>query len=153
MADQVDADFVRFFGRRVTDPENDQRDCKVHDGEQNLGLRSDASLLAIANRYGALLMGAKGGLQWAWLAGLRKCCQAGSESGCASKQLSSVVELPDAAAPHLLRLSCDDTLLAVATVGASAHELVVFDVRALLASRCAPLSRPPNGPHRASLRA
>ena len=63
-APDVNVDFIRFFGRRLVEAETDERDCKVLDGNGNLSLRADASLLAVSNRHGVLFVGMADGLSW-----------------------------------------------------------------------------------------
>lgn len=76
MADeQIECEFLRFVGKRVTDPGTDERDFTIIDATANLGLRADATLLAISNKYGAIFAGTSGGFQWAWLSELRAACE------------------------------------------------------------------------------
>ena len=67
----TDIDFIRFLGVRIVDADSDERAAKVVEGAASLGLRADASLLAVSNRYGAIFIGTADGFKWAWLAELR----------------------------------------------------------------------------------
>ena len=128
---------MRFLGRRVEDAENDVRNCKVHTGPGNLGLRADASLLAISNRFGALFMGGKGTLRWGWLAGLWRRCEPGNKDADASSELTTVT-LPGGAPPFALALCADESSLVV-TTATDPPQLVVFGVEGLLGGSASPL--------------
>ena len=83
MADDpsTDIDFIRFMGVRIVDAESEERGCKIIDyfrTGQPQG-KTDASLLAIANKYGVIFVGTADGFQWASLADLRAVCAAGSD--------------------------------------------------------------------------
>ena len=129
----VGVDFIRFLGRRVADPEIDALDCKVHNGGRNLGYRSDASLLAITNRFGALFFVGSNGLQWAWLEELRQRCKPGNDTISAEEQLHTVAWLHNEP-PFAICLNADESLL-LAITASSPPNVSLFDVQALLAHR------------------
>jgi hypothetical protein len=120
----LEVDFLRFFGRRNADAEGEKKDANVLVGPGSLGLRSDVSVLAISNRFGALLAGTAGGFRWAWLKELRACCVPGGEAGVAAAFHSVACGGP----PLCLRLNCDETLLAVILVSEAGHKLLVYNL-------------------------
>ncbi|KAL1500057.1 hypothetical protein AB1Y20_012734 [Prymnesium parvum] len=132
MADeQVPVDFVRFYGRRTTDQENDIRDCKVLNGNGFLHLRSDSSLLTVSNRFETLFLGGNFTLRWASLADLRLRCSPDRESRTDSVSLFHDVELPGGLEPFAMVLNkCESSLLVVGL--SPCPTLLVFDVRAML---------------------
>ena len=77
-----------------------------------MGLRADASLLAVSDRFGVLFAGTAGGFKWAWLADLRTACSATSTQEHAADTFHDV---PVAgASPFALAVNADETRLAVA---------------------------------------
>ena len=134
MADEpsTDIDFVRFLGVRIVDAESDERACKVVEGSSDLGLRTDASLLAISNRYGAIFVGGAQGCRWAWLAELRAACVAGADPEAAATALCDCVT--ERGTPFVISLNADETTLAV--VGDD-RMVGLYDVLTILSGGCA----------------
>jgi len=125
----VEVDFLRFIGRRSADAEGEEKSANVLVGAGSLGLRSDASLLAISNRFGALIAGTAGGLRWTWLKALRSHCAPGGGGG----EAATFHEVACGGPPLCLRFNADESLLAVLVVGeGGAHTLLVFDLVAML---------------------
>lgn len=118
----MEVDFLRFFGRRNADAEGEEKDANVLVGPGSLGLRSDVSVLAISNRFGALIAGTAGGFKWAWLKELRACCVPGGEAGAAA----AFHGVACGGQPLCLRLNSDETLLAVLLVSEGVHTLLVY---------------------------
>ena len=131
MADErTEVDFVRYVGARVVDEGNDERSCKIVDGSCNLGLRPDASLLAISNRHGVIFSGTSDGFRWAWLADVRSACASGIAPDVAADQF--VDGATAIGAPMLLSLNCEDACLAVCTE----RTIMLYDVADTLRGGC-----------------
>ena len=163
----LECTFIQFVGKRVTDVGTDHRDSIVcardsriplaalPDGTAtgNLGLRADASLLAVSNRFGALFAGTPSGFRFVSLAALRETCERGAaeryereaaERGVPRDEISSVARemavkrsseiFKDSAVAQLdsppcaLALSADDTWLALC----SNRTVFVFEVATVL---------------------
>ena len=125
----VEVDFVRFLGRK-SESDEDGKTAHVSVGQGKLGLKPDASLLAVSNHFGALFAGTKTGFRWCWMADLhQQCSSGGAEATFQSVQLRG--------APFMLTLSPGDEALAVLTADgdATAVFLHVVDVSALLQGR------------------
>ena len=163
----LECTFIQFVGKRVTDVGTDHRDSIVcardsriplaalPDGTAtgNLGLRADASLLAVSNRFGALFAGTPSGFRFVSLAALRETCEReaaekyereAAEKGVPRDKISSVARemavkrsseiFNDSAVAQLdsppcaLALSADDTWLALC----SNRTVFVFEVATVL---------------------
>eukprot|EP00967_Tisochrysis_lutea_P039945 scaffold47909_cov30-Tisochrysis_lutea.AAC.1 len=121
---EIEVDFLRFFGLRSADTEGEDKDANVLVGTGSLGLRADASLLAVSNRFGLLFAGTANGFRWASLKELREHCKPGGEGGAAA----TFHAVSCAGKPLCLRLNADDSLLATIVVSGSEHKLEVYDV-------------------------
>ena len=120
---ELDADFIRYFG--LSDGEDEQKESRVKMlGEANLGVRADASLLAISNRAGVVFVAMPGSLRWGRVAALRRN----------AKEPATLTEVPCTDTPLVLQLNCDETLLALATA-TDAPAVLLFEVDALLKGR------------------
>ena len=104
----TDADFVRFMGARTVDADSDERNCTVVNGKgvETMGLRTNASLLAVANQYGAIFVGAATGFRWALLADLRAASVAGTTSEAAAAALHEGAS--STAPPFYLSINADE---------------------------------------------
>ena len=129
----TDIDFIRFLGVRIVDADSDERAAKVVEGAASLGLRADASLLAVSNRYGAIFIGTADGFKWAWLAELRDTCAA----GCPLEQASGVLHTVSTAGdkPFSLSLNADSSRLALVHADKS---VALFDLLALFGGKTTP---------------
>ena len=127
MADAGDCevDFIRYFG--LASGEGEQKDARVQVGAGNLGLRPDASLLALSNRYGVLFAGTPDGLRWSRVDALRACARRGG----VGESDASIFNHDAFGAPFALALNSDETLLAAVTAGEQ-PQLRLYDVAALV---------------------
>ncbi len=134
MADAGDCevDFIRYFG--LASGEGEQKDARVQVGAGNLGLRPDASLLALSNRYGVLFAGTPDGLRWSRVDALRACARRGG----VGESDASIFNHDAFGAPFALALNSDETLLAAVTAGEQ-PQLRLYDVAALVGGGDGPL--------------
>ena len=134
MADAGDCevDFIRYFG--LANGEGEQKDARVQVGAGNLGLRPDASLLAVSNRYGVLFAGTPDGLRWSRVDALRACARRGGMG----ESDASIFKHDAFGAPFALALNSDETLLAAVTAGEQ-PQLRLYDVAALVGGGGGPL--------------
>ena len=131
----TDADFIRFMGGRIVDADSDERNCTVVNGKAMGSLRTDASLLAVSNRYGSIFVGSTQGFRWAWLSELRTGSKAGTTSDTAAAAMHEGAS--HTKPPFLLALNSDDTRLAlICDEDADASSVALYDVLDVLNSRC-----------------